>query len=279
MIKMATVTIKNFLNYLIYHDVVPEYKDNINAARRTCDLATKQLWDNQRFTAGGPGDFNKACSMLFGGYHFDPDATIGQWDSEKLQSPQMNNETSQKVFKFALACAGSDEKATRYRQLSDGKELCAERIEDIDGFEITAVIMPDQELRNFYDNHAPDLRVIGRLRGKVYQDLLGPKIDLAPGETLDDKNLELEFFVEEDLLQFCYPGMKVITAVWELNCGVYFFDEVMSAYCSFYTVLVNDLMIGWKKPRDKGKDDEDDTGKKNETPKPEEAEEENEDAD
>lgn len=87
MIKLGTVTIKNFLNYLLYHDVCPEYKENINAARVSCDIATKQLWDNHRFVANGPGDFNKACSMLFGGYYFDPDADESDWVNEKSPSP------------------------------------------------------------------------------------------------------------------------------------------------------------------------------------------------
>jgi hypothetical protein len=33
--------------------------------------------------------------------------------------------------------------------------------------------------------------------------------------------------------------MKVLTSVWELNCGLYFFDEVFNAY----------VMFGWKNPR------------------------------
>ena len=61
---------------------------------------------------------------------------------------------------------------------------------------------------------------------------------------------DLEFFLEEDLLQFCYPGMKLITSVWKLNCGLHFFDEVLMVYGSNYTVLANDLMLGWKKPQD-----------------------------
>jgi hypothetical protein len=280
MIQLATTTIKNFLNYLIYHDVVPEYRDNVNDARRTCDLATKQLWDNQRFMTKGPGDFNKASSILHGGYHHDPEANIGQWDHQERSSPRMNHEIAHKVFKFALACSGTDEQASNYTKLAEAGALQAERVEDIDGFMVTEVTMPETELRDFYDKYAPDLRVVGRLRGKAYRDPCGPPIDLAPGETLGDEQTEFEFLVEEDLLRFCYPGMKVITAVWELNCGVYYFDQIMSAYCSFYTVLVNDLMIGWKQPRDKGDDDDDDEKivEKNDGPELEDVKKENEDA-
>ncbi|KKA21456.1 hypothetical protein T310_4491 [Rasamsonia emersonii CBS 393.64] len=258
-IKLATVTIKNFLNYLLYHDVCPEYKDNINAARASCDIATKQLWDNQRFVAQGPGHFNQACSMLFGGYFFDPDADGSDWVNEKSQSPRMTSEIARKVIKFALAGAGSDEQATRFRDLSSKNELRAVCIEDIDGFEVTEAILPDNDLREFYRTQAPDLRPVGKLRAKPYRDPARPKIDLSPEESVEWEqkwndllhSTEFEFLVEEDLLRFCYPGMKVTTTVWRLNCGLDFFDEVFSAYCSIYTILANDLMIGWKKPRDK----------------------------
>ncbi|KAL1967945.1 hypothetical protein VTN77DRAFT_2362 [Rasamsonia byssochlamydoides] len=215
--------------------------------------------------------------MLFGGYFFDPKADNdgSQWVNEKSQSPRMTSAIARKVVKFALAGAGSDEQATQFRDLSKKNELRAVCIEDIDGFEVTEVVLPDNSLRAFYHSQAPDLRPVGKLRAKPYRDPARPQIDLSPEESAEWeqkwtdllRSTEFEFLVEEDLLGFCYPGMKVTTSVWRLNCGLYFFDEVFSAYCAIYTILVNDLMIGWKKPRDKkakGAEDEEteDKGKK-----------------
>lgn len=252
---MATVTIRNFLSYLLYHDVCPEYKDNIHAARVSCDIATKELWNNQQFMASGPGEFNTACSTLFGGYFYDLHVEDGKWAIEKDDSVTMTNDIARKVVKFGLAGAGSDEQATRFRDLANRNALSAARVEDIDGFEVTAVIPPDDDLREFYGTQAPDLRPVGKLRGKAYRDPARPPIDLTPEERLAWENgnipsLEFEFLLEEKLLQLCYPGMKIITSVWRLNCGLDFFDEVFCTYCSIYTVLGNDAMLGWKKPRD-----------------------------
>ncbi|OXV06483.1 hypothetical protein Egran_05749 [Elaphomyces granulatus] len=253
MVRLAPVTIKNFLNYLLYHDVCPEYKENINAARISCDIAAKELLKNQQFIATGPGDFNKACSTLFGGYFYDLHVEDYIEDG-KDPSVQMPNNVARKVVRFAIAGAGSDEQATRFLSFVNNHELNAAKIEDIDGFEITNIVLPDDELREFYRSEAADLNIVGKLYGKSYRDPAKPEIDMSPAERKEWEDggapsYEFEFLLEESLLRLCYPGMKVITSVWELNCGLYFFDEVFNAYCSIYTALANDIMLGWKNPR------------------------------
>ncbi|KAF7158469.1 hypothetical protein CNMCM5623_003472 [Aspergillus felis] len=260
MVKLATVTIWNFLTYILYHDVAPEYKANIEEARKSCDIAGKELWKNQQFTAKGPGDFNTACSTLFGGVFFDLHVEDDQWNNSKDNAVHMTYDIARKVVKFALAGAGADRQALRFQELANQDALRAMRVEDIDGFEVTAIIFPDDETREFYKVHAPDLHPVGRMLAKAYRDPGKPNIDLSPKERLQWEAggapaLVFDFFLEESLLKLCYPGMKVITSVWELNCGFHYFDEVLTAYCSIYTVLANDLMIGWKKPKDLRMDD------------------------
>ncbi|EEA28444.1 conserved hypothetical protein [Talaromyces marneffei ATCC 18224] len=255
-IRLATDTIRNWLNYLLYHDATPEYTDNIKSARTYCNIAEKQLWDNQRLLANGPGDFNKANSFLFGGYYYDKGTQTEQpkaWADENLlrNRAPMAPSVAQKVVMFALAANGTDEQSTSFSNLAMKGELSAHAIQDIDGFEIVDILMPDDGIRRFYETYAPDLNVVGKVRAKAWRDPNGPPIDLAPGEALPNiHGMEFEFFVEERLLQYCYLGMKFVTTVWELNCGVFFFDEILNAYCSFYTPSLNDLMLGWKAPRD-----------------------------
>lgn len=255
-IGLATDTIRNWLNYLLYHDVVPEYTDNIKAARAYCNVAEKQLWDNQRLLANGPGDFNKANSFLFGGYYYDKGTQSEQtesWADENLLSNRapMTPSVAQKVVMFALAASGTDEQSATFSDLAMRGELSAHAIQDIDGFEIVDILMPQDGIRGFYETYAPDLNVVGKVRAKAWRDPNSPQVDLAPGETLPNiHGLEFEFFIEENLLQYCYLGMKAVATVWKLNCGLFFFDEILNAYCSFYTPSLNDLMIGWKAPRD-----------------------------
>ncbi|XHG04795.1 hypothetical protein AWENTII_008048 [Aspergillus wentii] len=255
MVKLATVTIRNFLSYILYHDVCPEYKENIDEARTSCDIAGKELWNNQQITAEGPGNFNTAASTLFGGFFFDLYVEDNKWENTKDETFRMSNDIARKVVKFALAGTGSNEQAIRFQELANTNALRAMRVEDIDGFEVTTVILPDDKTREFYQTHASDLYPVGRLLARAYRDPGKPGFDLSPEESLEWENggapmHEFEFFLEESLLKYCYPGMKVMTSVWELNCGLHFFDEIFTAYSSLYTVLFNDLMLGWKKPKD-----------------------------
>lgn len=169
---------------------------------------------------------------------------------------QITNDIARKVVKIALAGVGSETEAIRFKELANDNALRAMRIEDIDGFEITAIAPPDPNVLEFYKVYAPDLlHPVGKIAGKPFRDPRAPALDLSPVEQKQwerdgTPEMEFEFFLEESLLKLCYPGMKVVTTVFELNCGVHFFDSVNMAYSSIYTVLANDLMIAWKKPRD-----------------------------
>ncbi|PWY84887.1 hypothetical protein BO70DRAFT_334877 [Aspergillus heteromorphus CBS 117.55] len=250
-VKLATVTIRNFLSYLLYHDVCPEYKENIDQARKSCDIAAKELWKNQQLMAKGPGNFNTACSTLFAGVLFDSNMGESDWENPLDDSPRMTNEVARKVVKFALAGAGSDTQARQFQEMANQHSLKATRVEDIGGFEITAVHPPDAVDCEFYKRNAPDLVPVGRLLAKSYRDPGQPEFDLSPEESLAGQPvLEFQFFLEGSLLQYCYPGMKVISPVWRMNAGFDYFEDVFRVYGSIYTVLANDLMLGWKEPKD-----------------------------
>lgn len=264
MIELGTVTIRNFMSYLLYHDVCREYNENIDAARKSCDIASKELWDNQQFTNKAPGDFNSGCSTLFGGFLYDLYVESDKWENPRDNGVRMTKEIARKVVKFALAGAGSNEQAQRFRDLANNDALRAMLVEDIHGFEVTAVYPVEPDVRVFYQQYATDLHPVGRITARAYIDPGKPQYDLSLEERLDwelgnTQMAEFEFFLEEDLLKHCYPGMKVMTSVWELNCGLHFFEDIQTTYCSIYTVLCNDLMLGWKKPRDltAGEDEED----------------------
>ncbi|KAL2853257.1 Argonaute complex, subunit Arb1 [Aspergillus pseudoustus] len=261
MISLATVTIRSFLSYLLYHDVCPEHKDNIYEARKSCDIASEELWKNQQLTANGPGDFNTACSTLFGGLQHEVYSEKNEWKNPKDDQIQMTKDIAQKVIRVGLAVAGSDELALSFQQMNSQGSLEATMLEDLDGFEVIEVCLPSEEDREFYFTHAPDLNPVGKLLGRTFYDPDMPERDLPSEEqarwaTSDRPTQEFTFFLEEGLLKHCYSGMKIIAPIWELNCGFHYFEDITRAYCSIYTSLPNDLMIGWKKPRDLAAKDE-----------------------
>ncbi|KKZ63506.1 hypothetical protein EMCG_02184 [[Emmonsia] crescens] len=260
LVDMATGTIRNFLNYILLHDVCPEYTENILAARAICDTAKVELWKAQQANCWAPGYFNMACSTLFGGHFYGFYTGDQEW-SKEVGAEGMPDSVARKVVKFAIAGAGSYEQAVRFRNLANNNELKASCVDE-NGFEIVAVTPADSDVRDFYKQHAPDLQPVGKLRAKPWRDPGLPEEDLPPGQacgahssSFSSATAEYEFFVDESVLKFCLVGMKVDTSVWELNCGLHYFDNVMAVYCSFYTVLLNESMMGWKGPRDLRGDD------------------------
>lgn len=255
LVKKATGTIRNFLNYILYHKVCPEHEANITKARDVCDVAQVEIYKTVQFLPWAPGDFNVACSTLFGGMYHDSYSGDAEWlDSNDLDVGTfgMADDVARKVMRFTIAGAGNEEQATRFKELAETNRLRAMKMEDVSGFEITEITPPDEELRQFYDEYAPDLQRVGKVHARSWRDPATPEADLPPDEEQDTAvygSEEFEFFVEESVLRYCFVGMKVEADVWALNCGVYYFDTVLSAKCSFYAPLWNDYMMEYKEPK------------------------------
>lgn len=234
----------------------PEYKDNIIKARQICDIASVELWKNVQLIQQGPGSFNQSCSLLFGGrYHGSGEETNDWVPAQSWADRNLTPAAARKVVKFAIAGIASHEQASRFQELATKGELSAKQIPDIDGFEVISVSKPEADVRDFYHGFAPDLPIVGKIKARSFLNPAKPEIDMSPKERKawqegKGPKYDFEFFLEEDLLQHCYPGLRVASAIWEINCGVYYFDEIISAYPSFHLVLANDLMLRWKTPKE-----------------------------
>jgi hypothetical protein len=55
--------------------------------------------------------------------------------------------------------------------------------------------------------------------------------------------------MEEVVLRHLFVGMTIEATIHKLNCGIWFFDEVLRVFRSFNTYLCNELMVGWKGSR------------------------------
>ncbi|EGD88847.1 hypothetical protein H112_03767 [Trichophyton rubrum D6] len=250
LVQLGTNTIKNFLNYIIYHDVCPEYRDDIMAARKVTDQAADELWKAYQADANAPGDFNTACSTLFGGSFFDMYTEEREWVENSDTIPFMTLTAARKVVKFGIAATGSLEQVVKFRELAVSNKLRAKLVHEY-GFEVTAIIPPPTEVTEFYEQNAPDLKPIGTIQAIAWRDSSLPDEDLAPGEEPPAyRHMKFEFFVEKSLLPFFFVGIKVDANVWELSCGVHYFDKFMATYCSFHTTLPNEGILNWKEPRD-----------------------------
>ncbi|KAL9588574.1 MAG: hypothetical protein Q9203_002619 [Teloschistes exilis] len=257
-VQSKTNIIRNFLNYLLHHDVCPEYKDQIFAARNICDLADIELSKTMRAQTLFPGDFQTACSEIFGGICRDTFVRNPGWAEEFESDFGMHPDVAQQTFKIGLATQTSDEISKMYMDQGNALDIQMTNIYDI-GLEVTEVIYARAEIKNFYEKHeaAKGLKSLGKLRAKIWHPPHTPPQDLTEEEkaaarkTASSPAEEIyEFLIEDYILENCFVGMKMEVTVREMSFGLKFFDKILGAYCSFYTILPNEIMVGWRKPED-----------------------------
>ncbi|KGO55924.1 Argonaute complex, subunit Arb1 [Penicillium expansum] len=254
-IKVCTDTMKNFFSYLLYHNVCPEQTEDLEEARKTCDRAAKELWMNQRLVHHqGPGEFNRGCSLLFGGYYFEDVDDPEAWTNVRYADQKVfTSEMARKVVKYAVAIAGNDRTARKFKILAERDMIEAKQVPDIDGFEIISAEEPTEEIIAYYRELCPDLAPVGKIRAKEFRDPARGPFDLTPWEKVDwdagfAPTYEFEFLVEDHVFAHILPGMKIISDVFETNFGQYYFDEILSVLPSFYKFMYNDWMMDYVEP-------------------------------
>ena len=256
-IKSHIAVIRNFLNYILHHDVCPEYKDDINAARATCDLAEKQLWCCTLAAAWMTGDFNIACSTLFGGYYEHLYVGDQDWAKGIDLDPGMSPDTARKVLKAGLAAQGTDEIIQAFKSQTSRKEARVVTTTST-GFEVLELIFADQDVLALYEK-VPGRKPLGKMKVQTWYNPALPSEDLTEEEEavgVSKPAKQYELWLEDEVLEHCFVGMKFVAVIRELSFGVTYFDTVTGIYCSFYDVLPNERMIGWREhvylpPREK----------------------------
>lgn len=245
--------IRNFLNYLLHHDVCPEYAEDIQKARVVCDQAKQQLLDIARAHALMPGQFNRACSELFGGFYSG--TYIGDQDWAKdLDVPHgMSPDVARNIFKVGLTARATNDVFERYKsQATSGSIALTSTVDTC--LEVTELILADRNALKIYDHQAAKgLKALGTMKARTWYGPHAEEEDLTEEEEAaaaigPRETKEYEFWIEDELNQRCFVGMKLETTIHHLSFGVDFFDNIAASYCSFYTVLPNEVMIGWREP-------------------------------
>lgn len=256
-----TNVIRNFLNYVLQHEVCPEYTKEIMAARAICNLAETELWSIHLISHNLPGDFAIAASTLYGGQYKDFYLGIEGWggdDPNFEQTLNLNRTFSkakaQRIFVANIAFAGDDE---LFQKTSHGDIHVVKT--ETKFFEATKIERATIESCEAYANitdHEGNFGNIKPLGSIWYKAWEGPRFD---EEDLTDEEIKAakvamkkapleKFWLEDDILQHCFEGMKVEATVHELNIGIKFIDAFNGVYCSFHTVLNNEKMTGYKEP-------------------------------
>ena len=201
-----------------------------------------------------------ACSTLFGGYYENVYVGETEWSTSLGLSSDvgMSKDKARRVFKFGIAAGLTDDDLVdEYnRQVTAMTVGVTESFET--GLEILELLPPEQDVVELYTKF-PSFYPVGRLRARTWYPPQPQQEDLTIEEEDAMAPKECEeyiLWVEDYILNKAFKGMKFQATIRKLSFGVLYFDTITSLYCSFYEILPNELMLGWKEhvylePRDK----------------------------
>ncbi|KAH0127800.1 hypothetical protein KCU84_g13451, partial [Aureobasidium melanogenum] len=230
---------RNFYNYLLHHNVCPEFESQIQAARKVCDLADIELFNVVVVNERLPGPFNTAVSATHGGTV----AGVYSGDHEWEDSSAINRtlQDCQDIVKFAISAYGSEQQYDKVGDVSKFQTVYQEQI----SLEVTKVEMADEATRALYDaarEKKPFLVALGKLHCRRWTYPLAPNFNHSV-EALKRQQIEhtMTLWVEENILQYCAVGMKIEGEVRELDIGIKWLDSVRAISPSIFEWLPNEF--------------------------------------
>lgn len=251
----TTTVLRKFYQYLLYHDACPEYHEDILQARNVCDMACKEFPRLAMVAQRLPGNFNIACSTLHQGKYarvrpIDPRA---EWVLPE-DDVGLSDRDAFQIFNTAIAAFGTDEQFEAVSKApADQKVLLTKDQEEI-GLQLVSVEYASGEAKQLYGDErlrGTIVRPMGKLHCVRWEVPHAHPHDV-PLEVLQalkvQKGKKYEFIVEEEMLQYCDPGMKFEALVCELACGIAWLDTVVAVHPTFSRWTFNDHIREWKEP-------------------------------
>ncbi|KAH7116067.1 Argonaute siRNA chaperone complex subunit Arb1-domain-containing protein [Dendryphion nanum] len=270
-VKIACQVLRSFFQYLIFHGVCPEYNQEIELAKKLCDKADFELPLVGRAGIVLPGAFNVAASTIFKGHHSGIYTGASEWfqqmdqdEKDRLQvdSIGMQDEKALATFKTGVTIFGTDDQVELL--YTTGPALSGLRVmitEDVN-LEVVSIAPSSRQTRDIYTSQNAlwrhkylDLAPLGKLFCKPiviansYEYDLPPSVDPSDNSASLPSAKEYEFWVEDEVLEECFVGMKMEATVLTLEGGVVVLDRVKAAMCSFYKWLPNELWMA-RKPKE-----------------------------
>ncbi|KAK6539748.1 hypothetical protein TWF694_009944 [Orbilia ellipsospora] len=212
-VDVAVSTIRNFLNWLLYNSVCPEYTENIHLALATCQMAARELPICSVLSNSLPGDFNKACSTLFGGYW----SIVAPKEWDKVDGEDVKKEEKGFTKEEALDILGT---LIAELQVSyDPGELPKQIYKEYASLQVMSVWLPEP---------GSPLKL-----GKIYVQPWTPE-EATPIESKWGGPDGLTLYCEKTIVQYAYPGMHLCCTLHEMDNGLIYFDELTGVMCSDY---------------------------------------------
>ncbi|KAF8947050.1 hypothetical protein BGZ47_010392 [Haplosporangium gracile] len=100
--KDTPVVVAALLNYLLIRDVLPEYKEDLQAALAVAEKAKIELPLCKMISNGWPSRYDKACSLLYGGEWFDYLEYIWQGEEAAIKTIGLDRAMARKIVKSVV---------------------------------------------------------------------------------------------------------------------------------------------------------------------------------
>ncbi|KAK7928312.1 hypothetical protein PG985_005310 [Apiospora marii] len=261
--------IHNFLNYVLHHDVCPEYTDNIKAAQLICDIAPDELRNTYDLYAALPDSFNTAARFLFcdGGIFkaYEPEKPASETPEDKKASEwagvdmrynpeELDAHLQLAIFRFNLMEKIKDEKLKQTIYETEPREMRVVSTKT-QAYQVVSTHRPKKRTKTHNEEMLKEQDLGGKITPTGIVLLRHTIIDHAWSnvprpEEVDDVHQPTEnFILDDDLLGKLTPGMKMELVVCELNIGGFrFIKECKEVRTSFDTLLPQSLMVNWKDP-------------------------------
>jgi hypothetical protein len=248
--------LRSFYNYLLFHSVCDEYRNELDTARKLCDTAEAELGKTHAAGLALPGTFNCAASTIFGGSKTGTYTGDKEWAIElkgagiNLGDVGMMDQEARIMFRTAVTILGTEEQ----QSMIDTTTVHVLEDESF-GLEVLSIHPADditKEMYNMANSQTKDkihLQPLGRLVCQSWQIEDFHQYDL-PKDKYPDGHLpeiqegkKYEFWVEDQVLGECFVGMKMDARVLTLDGGMTILDDVRETMCSFYKWLPNELWM------------------------------------
>lgn len=242
-LEEAIDVIENFLRYILHHDVCPEHEENVKDAMQVCLVAREEWPMLNALQTTLPGLFNLAATELFS----TPDRDAWAFHLFKVH----HGFEAKPVFYSTIAML---EDPTAFEFLSEHYAKLLRQYECT--VEIAMVTPPSEGTIDRFNC----LQVMtNEGTQKVRLAPIGT-ITLKPA-TIEDgwvqpdtphplEGQEIDVFFEQNILVNFKPGMKMTLEIVEIGGGLNFVRRLRNIVPSFYTYLPQELMRGFKPPRE-----------------------------
>ncbi|KAJ9417601.1 hypothetical protein FOXG_09172 [Fusarium oxysporum f. sp. lycopersici 4287] len=233
-------TIKNFLRYVLQHDVCPEYEDSVKEALELCKTASVEWPMIRQLNADLPGHFNLACSEMF--YET---STEESWSFQTFKRPKGFDPKAVFFAAFALMDEPELFEKLSLKEPSIFSEYTCT-------LELVEIIRPEEDIVKRFNslvigdkaaNHVPVGKAVFK-QGFIQDDWENPWAGEWPV-----KEDTITLFFDDALLANMMPGLKTVATISELDAGLRFLKSIEMIVPPFYIFLPQELMRHYKEPR------------------------------